>query len=243
MSEREEVLLEHGFMLHERPFRNTSLLVECMTERHGRIGLIAQGIRRSPGGRRALMQPFLPLKLSWIRRGELGRLTHVEADHGGQRLGGEASLAGFYVNELLLRLVPRGEGNDDVFSCYSLCLRGLASRAGVARTLRLFELSLLGALGYSVVLDEDARTGDPLRPDLMYVFELESGPTVIGADTADETYSGKHLIALRERALDDPDSLRAARRLLGRILRSYLGDRPLKSRDVLREIVEGGFSQ
>jgi len=243
MSDREEVLLEHGYMLHERPFRNTSLLVECVTERHGRIGLIAQGVRRVPGGRRALMQPFQPLRLSWVRRGDLGRLTHVEADHGGQPLGGEALLAGFYINELLLRLVPRGEGNDDIFSCYSLCLHGLASQVGVARTLRLFELRLLDALGYRVVLDEDALTGEPLLPDRVYAFELESGPTVVGAGTAEETYSGKHLIALRERALDDPDSLRAAKRLLGRILRSYLGDRPLKSREVLREIMDGGFSQ
>lgn len=243
MTDREEVLLEPGFVLHHRPFRNSSLLVDCLTARYGRVGLIAQGARRAESRRRALIQPFVPLRLSWVRRGDLGRLTHVEADRAALELAGEGLLAGFYINELLLRLVARGDGNDEVYSCYSSCVRALAARSGVARTLRLFELSLLTALGYSVVLDCDTHTGEPLRPDVAYAFELEAGPTTVGVRTADDTYSGKHLIALRERVLDDPESLRAARRLLGRILRSYLGDRPLKSHEVLREIMEGGFGR
>ncbi len=78
MSEREHVLLELGFVLHQRPYRNTSQLLECTTAEHGRVGLIARGSRRTNSRQRALLQPFVPLRLSWLRRGELGQLTHVE---------------------------------------------------------------------------------------------------------------------------------------------------------------------
>jgi DNA repair protein RecO (recombination protein O) len=243
MSEREEVLLEFGFVLHHRPFRNTSLIVECLTETHGRTAFVASGSRRSGTGHRALLQPFQPLKLSWVRRGELGRLTQVEALQRGLELKGDHLLAGFYCNELMLRLLPRGDRNDAVFSCYSSCLAALAGSDSVSRSLRLFELSLLDALGYRVELEHDVTTGAPLEAEREYGFELEGGPVILERQPAAERYSGKHLISLRNRSLDDPESLRVAKRLLSRILRSYLGERPLKSREVLKELVDGGFER
>lgn len=246
MSDRETVLLEQGFVLHQRPYRNTSQLLECVTAAHGRVALIARGSRRAASGQRALLQPFVPLQLSWLRRGELGRLTAVELDRGvageHRSLESQALLAGYYANELLLRLLARGDPNSEVFSCYSRCLAGLVARAGIARTLRLFELRLLRALGYGFELDCDARSGEPLQAEWQYTFEMEHGPTVsrdppAGADV----YSGADLIALREETLESPSSVKAAQRLLGRVLGMYLGDRPLKSRLVAHDIVERGL--
>ncbi|HEX7236616.1 MAG TPA: recombination protein O N-terminal domain-containing protein, partial [Gammaproteobacteria bacterium] len=99
MAEREQVLLEPGIVLHQRPYRDSSQLLECMTAAHGRMGLVARGSRRATTGQRALLQPFAPLKLSWIRRGDLGRLTHVEADAPSYALADQRLLAGFYANE------------------------------------------------------------------------------------------------------------------------------------------------
>ena len=242
MSEREQVLLEDGFVLHQRPYRNSSQLLDCVTARHGRVGLVARGSRSSAHPRRALLQPFVPLKLSWIRRGDLGRLTNVEADGPSWSLEGQRLLAGFYANELLLRLLARGDPNGDAFSCYSRCLAQLAEAASVARTLRIFELELLQALGYGLELDGDSTSGEPLRADASYVYELELG--IRRADIADsdaDLYPGRDLILLRERTLDDDGSLRTAQRLLGRALKSHLGDRPLKSRLVLQDIVSRGL--
>ncbi|HZF30753.1 MAG TPA: DNA repair protein RecO [Gammaproteobacteria bacterium] len=238
MSEREQVLLEGGFVLHQRPYRNTSQLLECVTAAHGRVGLVARGSRRPASRQRALLQPFVPLRLSWIRRGDLGRLTQVEASALPFDLAGLSLLAGYYASELLLRLTARGDPNAEVFSCYSRCLAQLAAHANVARALRLYELDLLRALGYGLELDAEADTGLPLRGDSTYVFELEAGARVVaktGAD--DEVYSGRELISLRERELDGDTALRAAQRLLGRALRAHLGDRPLRSRLVLQDIV------
>jgi DNA repair protein RecO (recombination protein O) len=238
MSEREQVLLEDGFVLHQRPYRDSSQLLECVTVQHGRVGLVARGSRRVGSRQRALLQPFAPVRLSWVRRGDLGRLTHVEAAGAIHDLGGQRLLAGYYANELLLRLTARGDPNAQVFSCYSRCLAQLAEDAPVAHTLRVFELELLRALGYALELDADAETGEALRPDADYVFDVETGPRAArGHDSETEVYTGRELISLREHELADDGSLRAAQRLLARVLQTYLGERPLRSRLVLQDIV------
>lgn len=243
MTEREQVLLEHGFVLHQRPYRDSSQLLECVTANHGRVGLVARGSRRTGNRQRALLQPFMPLRLSWLRRGELGRLTGVEADGLGHELTAQHLLAGFYANELLLRLTARSDANAEVFSCYSRCLSRLAAADPVARTMRLFELQLLQALGYGVELDGDASSGEPLRADARYVFELEHGLRCTERDDPDaDVYSGSDLISLRDAKLEDDGSLRTAQRLLGRVLRAHLGDRPLRSRLVLQDIVSRGLN-
>jgi DNA repair protein RecO (recombination protein O) len=247
MSEREHVLLELGFVLHQRPYRNTSQLLECLTALHGRVGLVARGSRRSTSrerGRRALLQPFVPLRLSWLQRGELGSLAQVEPAAASYDLEGERLLAGYYANELLLRLTARGDPNAEVFSCYSRCLADLAGGVHVARAIRIFELHLLGALGYGLELAAEAGTGAPLDPSLRYVYEIEHGARAAdrGDGDSEDVYSGRDLISLREETLDDETSLRTAQRLLGRVLRVYLGDRPLKSRLVLQDIVSRGLS-
>ena len=134
MAEREQVLLEPTFVLHQRPYRDSSQLLECMTAAHGRMGLVARGSRRATTGQRALLQPFAPLKVSWVRRGELGRLTHVEAEGLSHALEGQRLLAGFYANELLLRLTARDDPNPAIYSCYSRSLAELASGAQVGLT-------------------------------------------------------------------------------------------------------------
>jgi DNA repair protein RecO (recombination protein O) len=242
MAEREQVLLERGYVLHQRPYRESSQLLECMTALHGRMGLVARGSRRAGTRQRAHLQPFVPLKLSWIRRGDLGRLTHVEADGSSHDLTGQRLLAGYYANELLLRLLARGDPNGEVYSCYSRCLAQLGEAPSVARVLRVFELELLRALGYGLELDGDTTTGEPLQEERRYIYELEHGLRSVDAQDADaDIYSGRDLIALRDLTLDDDASLRTAQRLLGRALREHLGERPLKSRLVLQDIVSRGL--
>jgi DNA repair protein RecO (recombination protein O) len=243
MSEREEVLLEPAFVLHHRPYGNTSQILDCLTPTRGRVGLVARGSRRSSSGQRALLQPFIGLHVSWIRRGELGRLTHVEAAASWHELEGDSLLAGFYMNELVLRMLARSDANAEVFSCYSTKLQELGNGAATARTLRLFELGLLNALGYGPELRRDCESGEPLRAEWTYAFEPESGPRRTAADAGSESFRGKDLISLRERALDDADSLRAAKLLLGRSLAQHLGPRPLRTRGVLKAIVDRGLRQ
>ena len=241
MTDRESVQLEHAYLLHHRSYRNTSQLIECLTPNYGLVALVAQGSRRPKGGQRALLQPFLALQISWIRRSELGRLTHVELRPPASELGGEKLLAGFYMNELLLRLMAKGDANVAAFSCYSRALAELMSPTKTSRALRLFELRLLEALGYGLNLEHDIETGEPIRAERRYQFLPERGALPESSSTnGDDSYSGRELIALQREKLEDDSSLRAAKRLLSGVLRVYLGDRPLKTRSVLRELLDQG---
>ena len=238
MAERERVQLESGFVLHQRAYLNTSQLIECLTEHHGVIGLVAQGSRRRSSGRRAVLQPFSPLRLSWTRRTDLGRLTGVEAAGPALGLQGDNLFAGFYVNELVLRLMARGDANEAAYSCYSRCLADLATASVTARTVRLFELRLLQALGYGIELEHDVDTGNPIHPDGHYRFQLEHGFSPCSEPgAAADTYGGSELISLREERLEDAQSLRAAKRLLTQSLKVYLGERPLRTRSILEDVI------
>lgn len=242
MSEREVIQLEPGYLLHHRCYRNTSQMVDCLTARHGVVRLIAQGARRPQSRHRAILQPFVPLTLSWVRRGELGKLIHVESQAQGVALGTQQLMAGFYLNELVLRLLARGDANPAAFSCYSRCLAELATEGNVARPVRLFELRLLEALGYGLNLEHEADSGEPIRAESTYLFELERGLRACSrANGEHELFAGRDLVALREERLDDEASLRAAKRLLQRALSLYLGERPLKTRAVLRDMFDKGL--
>jgi DNA repair protein RecO (recombination protein O) len=177
-----------------------------------------------------------------LRRGELGRLTQVEGDGLALPLEGQRLLGGFYANELLLRLLARGDPNPDVFSCYSRCLSQLAGTAGLARSLRIFEYELLAALGYGLELGSEATNGEPVSAEAFYVFEVEQGLRRSAPGSPDEdVYPGRDLLSLTALALADDGSLRTAQRLLGRVLKTHLGDRPLKTRMVLQDIVSRGL--
>lgn len=238
----EKVHLQRAYVLHQRAYKNSSQLLDCLTENHGVVSLVAQGSRRAGRGQRALLQPFQPLHLSWSRRGELGRLTDVEIAEPAVPLGGNALFAGYYVNELMLRLVARGDANRSAYSCYIRCLAALAASPTVSSALRMFERDLLHALGYGIELEVDVDSGEPIRPELSYRFEMEHGARLHSGTThADSVFLGRELIALRDGELGDRESLRAARRLLKPVLAHYLGDRPLKSSLVMRELSGRGL--
>ena len=175
MTARTGAEAEPAYLLHQRPYRNTSQLLEVLTLGHGRVGLVAQGSRRPGRGTRALLQPFIPLKLSWTRRGELGKLTDVEAGSGALALAGNALLAGYYVNELMITLTSRDDPTAQLFAHYAQCLGELAAGdSSIARVLRLFEFRLLNELGFGLQLDVDCASGEPLLPDHKYLFSFDT---------------------------------------------------------------------
>ena len=243
MAEREQVLLERGFVLHQRPYRDSSQLLECVTGAHGRMGLVARGSRRAATRQRALLQPFVPLKLSWIRRGDLGRLTHVEADGPSYALEGQRLLAGFYANELLLRLTARGDPNSDVFSCYSRCLAQLGEAPSVARTLRVFELELLARARLRARARR--RVGDrraaARRRELRLRARARVSPCASSRTRA--RISTRAAICWRCGISSSTTTLVCALRsgYSGECCKAHLGDRPLQSRLVLQDIVSRGL--
>ena len=225
--------LEPGFVLHTRPYRESSLLVEAFAQASGRIALVARGARRPKSPYRGLLTPFRPLLLAWRGRGDLATLTSAEPEHGAAALSGAALLNGLYLNELLMRVLHRHDSHPELYADYANALRELGSRAPAEPVLRKFELRLMQAIGYGLVLDHDYRSGDLLQPTGRYHYVPEHGPTRERQTPAVEI-SGLTLAALRAECFDDPTTLREAKRLMRFLLAHHLGDKPLKSRELFR---------
>ena len=173
-----------GYVLHTRPWRETSLVVEAFTGEHGRLGLVARGVRQSRSRFRGLLLPFRLLLLSWSGRGELPTLTGADTEGPVRALRGRALFSGFYLNELLLKLLPRNDAHPELFEDYGRAIDELGGSGILDGVLRTFEKGLLDALGYGPTLDRAADTGDPIFPDRRYRYVPERGP--VESSDADE---------------------------------------------------------
>ncbi|MEM9305092.1 MAG: DNA repair protein RecO [Pseudomonadota bacterium] len=223
--------LQPAYVLHRRDYQETSLILEAMTRDHGRLGLLARGARRSKRGRAGTLQAFQPLLLSWSGRGELPVVTAVELAGTPPAMAPAVLPHGFYLNELLMALLPRDDAHAEVFYAYAEALAGLSGDAELA--LRRFETTLLRELGLAPDLETDAETGLPVSSGTRYRFELERGPVARNADSSAWTVDGDTLLGLQAGALAG-EQRREGRRLMQLVLAHYLGGRELKSRELFR---------
>lgn len=237
MSSSRRVQLEPAFLLHHRPYRDSSRIVEFYAHEQGRVSLFAKGARRAGSAMAPVLQPFVPLLISWSGPGDGGVLTGAELATSPVQLPPARLMSGFYLNELLLKLVPRQDPHPELYEAYALALEDLRSGPDEARALRLFEKRLLDALGYGLDYARVAATGAAVQPDGYYHVRPEHG--VLGvAETRDgaSVYRGADLLQLAGEQLDDAPSLQAARRLLRAQLDAPLEGRELRSRTVARAV-------
>ena len=228
-----KVALQPTYVLHVRPFRDTSAIVEALTAEHGRIALVARGARSAQSRWRGVLEPFRSLLMSWSGRGEMYTLSGAEEAGVSRRLRGEALVSGFYVNELLLNLLGRNDPHPEIFAAYATAVQSLASDTDGESTLRLFEKRLLEGLGYGLSLECDAVDGVPVAPDAIYHYLIERGAIPASTDAAvGVTVHGATLLALHRENLDDPVARREAKQLMRAVLRHYLGGRVLRSREL-----------
>ena len=226
------VELNPCYILHNRNYRETSLLLDVFSRRYGRISLVAKGARRQKNDSRALLQPGRKINIAWTMRRELGTLTRAEPCHGSNPQGASALLTVFYVNELLVRLLHRHEPHAELFDSYAETLEKLTDTTTEQVTLRIFEKRLLEALGYGLALDSDTE-GNAVRPDEDYNYLPERGPEpVTSPGPGGLAISGRTLLALAEENLGDEIVLAEAKQLMRKALGNLLGDKPLASREL-----------
>jgi DNA repair protein RecO (recombination protein O) len=232
-----------GYVLHLQPYRESSALVNLFTAQHGRVALVARGVRRSRSPVRALLQPFTPLLLSWSSRGDLGTLGSVERAMASKPLTGTGLLSGMYLNELLMRLTQRHEPLPELFRIYGHTLAALAEegvasdRAGIEPILRTFEVCLLEALGYGLALLHEAGSGLPVEAGKRYLYRPQFGPVSAGVDAypgSSVPVSGSTLLALAGQVQWNSSSRAEAKRVMRAEIDAHLGNRPLKSRALFR---------
>jgi DNA repair protein RecO (recombination protein O) len=223
-----------AFVLHARAYRETSLLLECLTRDHGRIGIVARGVRSQRGRlQRSLLEPFQPLLMDLQQRGELATLRGVEPAGTPLRLLGDAGLAGLYINELVVRLTERQDPHPELYTAYAQTLTRMVREQPLAWQLRRFERDLLAALGYALQLHEDADSGEPLLADALYIYRPEHGPVRCRA-VDPQAVRGCDLQSLLEDRLPDTPGLHALRGMMRALIRFHLGGVELRAWRVLR---------
>ena len=232
------VSLAAGWVLHTRPYRETSLLVEALTRDHGRVGLVARGARGPTSRVRGLLQPLQPLLLSWVGLGELCTLTGAEPRDMPPVIPATCLSHTFYLQELILRLLHRNDPHPGLFDVYGQALTNLSDASVPAESaLRVFENALLHELGYGLVLDHEVGEGNPIKADQRYTYRLEHGPVCGVAEEPGIAVSGAALQALASGRVREREHLREIKQLMRATLSLYLGERPLKSRELFYDAV------
>ena len=221
------IQLEPAYILHSRSFRETSLIVEAFTREHGRIAVVARGVKSPRSRWRNVLQPFRPLLLSWNQKSDLGTLTAADQVASPPALQGQALFCGLYLNELLMRLLHRGDPHAEVFERYRHALSELASDATPQPLLRVFEKHLLEATGYAMLLDRECDSGADIQPQSWYDYQPLRGP-ILRAGPGGNRVSGAALLALHAEILHT-ENLPELRMMMRSVIGYHLGDKPLAS--------------
>ena len=221
------IQLEPAYVLHSRPFRETSLIVEAFSRGHGRVAVVARGAKSSRSRWRNVLQPFRPLLLGWTQKSDLGTLTAADQVASPPALQGQALYCGLYLNELLMRLLLRGDPHAEVFERYRHALSELASESPPQPLLRLFEKHLLEAIGYAMLLDREADSGVDILPHGWYDYHPQRGAVAVPGPGKGRI-SGAALLALHGESLP-AEHLPELRVLMRKVISYHLGDKPLAS--------------
>ncbi|MEN9471718.1 MAG: repair protein RecO [Pseudomonadota bacterium] len=229
--------LQAAYILHTRPYRDTSLLIDAFTESHGRISLIAKGARGIRGKKsrfRGALQAFIPLLLSW--RGKTDLMNLLNAEPGNVQLScltGKLLVCGLYLNELLIRLLYRYDPHPQLFQAYQVALSTLPNNPNIA--LRLFEKKLLAELGYALYLHQESLTQQALLPDQSYQFIPSQGLVICLNKSIQKQllFSGASLLAMHHEKWDTPTHLLDAKRLFRLALNHLLEGKTIRSRELL----------
>ncbi len=239
MSSNRRVQQQPAYILHHRPFRDTSQLLDVFSRDHGKLSLVARGSRSAKSRLAGLLRPFQPLLLSWSLKTDLGTLTGAEINDRAQSLVGDALMAGYYVNELLLYLLHRHDPQSEIFVVYEETLAALAGGFDVVSTLRGFEIELLRLSGYALNLETEARTDRPLQPGQAYEFRPDEGAVPVERREGAMVFTGAQLLAIAAQDFESDECRRDAGRLLRRVIHYQLDGRELKTRKVLKDLLRG----
>ena len=238
---RRRVEHEPAYVLHSYPYKETSLIVEAFSRRMGRVALIAKGARRPRSALRGVLHAFQPLRLSWGGSGELNTLVTAEWQGGLPFLSGFGLMCGFYVNELILRLLPRDDSHEKLFDAYASSLERLGRGEPTAGVLRGFEKRLLAELGYAMLLDRDAESGAAIDPTMHYLYDPERGPIPAGGPAeghvaAEMVVRGSTLLDLDQDVFSNGQTMQQARGLMRALISHRLHGQTLHTRSVLLEL-------
>lgn len=234
-----KVDLHPCFILHQRAYRETSLILDVFSSGFGRVSLVAKGAKRGKSSQSLLLRPARKLNLAWSMRSEMGTLSAVEQAGPAYALSGRRLFTCFYLNELLIRMLHKHESHPELFRKYEQALIQLENTQSEEHVLRIFEKYLLKSLGYGLILDHDIATGQPVNDQIDYYYQIGAGPLRDKpVHDASIGISGRSLRALNNEDCWDDQIAREAKKLFRAILDNYTGERPLASRELYKSYLQ-----
>lgn len=237
MSPIERVEMEPAFLLHARPYRETSQILDILSQSHGRIGVVANGSRRPKSRWKNALRPFQLCQMSWSGRGDLFTLRAAEPVGAAAKVSGMPLMAAYYMNELLIALMHRCDPHPNLFTHYGGALASLANNEETELVLRRFEVALLAEIGYGIVVEHDVVDELALEANRKYEYVIDRGPVPVSDTHSGElVFQGSELLAIANGDRLDVEQLKSAKRLLRAVLNSSLGGRRLKTRQVMAEM-------
>ncbi|MGH8552249.1 MAG: DNA repair protein RecO [Methylococcales bacterium] len=228
MSQSQRVSLQSAFVLHKRPYSESSLLLDVFSCDYGKVALLAKGARRNRSRLAGILEPFVPLSLSWSGKSDLQLLTGAEAIPPGIQLIGHNLYCGLYLNELLNHFLHRHDAHQNLFSHYTSALVALSGQGEAEMALRYFELALLEEVGFGLQIERDAKRGEPIYADRRYEYRIGFG--LVESNDSQGGIAGSTLIHLARRNLEGRVQLAESKRMMRTIIDHHLAGKVLRSR-------------
>lgn len=225
-----------GFVLHSYVYKESSLVIDVFTRDYGRVALVAKGAKRPTSKLRGVLQTFQPLSIGWTGKSELRTLTTAEWIGGMIPLENSALLYGFYLNELLLKLLAREDPHHILFDHYVRALTRLATSESAQTVLRIFELALLKETGVAADLSIDTTTRQKVVPGEIYVVDPESGPRPARMGDEAPRMAGKTLLDMVSEDYSDQQTQLQSKLLMRYLLSYHLNGVPLQTRKILLDL-------
>lgn len=236
MINKKRIQNQSCWILHHRPYRETSNIIDVFTKEFGRISLIAKGARSAKSKFRGLLRPFSPLSVSWISSSNLGTLIDMEVNGNPILLFGDSLLSGYYLNELIIKLLHKDDSQNEIFDLYTSTIIELSKTNNIAPILRNFEIDLLKLIGYEINLDSEYITGDPLEASNLYEYSPGLGFEKTKKKTGLMIFHGDEIQLIKLKGFQSKNVLKSANRLLRNTIAFHLDGKILKTRKVLEEL-------
>ena len=224
---------QRAFVLHSYAYKESSLIVDLFTVENGRLAVIAKGAKRPASNLRGALLSLQPIEAIFSGRGEVKTLTQAQWLPGQPWLTGHALMCGMYLNELLIKLLPREDPHPQLFESYAATLLTLAESQEHSAILREFEISLLIEMGYALELKNDVRTGEALLPDTLYRYDPLAGPSAQGSGSL---VSGNALLSLGRGRFGNNSVAAEARDFVRTIINFHLERRTMRSSNVMHDL-------
>jgi DNA repair protein RecO (recombination protein O) len=224
--------LQRCFVLHRRPYSESSLILDVFSEEYGRLSIISKGARSKRSNLKGVLQAFTPLLMKWSGKGSMRTLRQAESISLAIPLTGINLYSAMYINELVVRVIEQETPYPALFLDYLTALTELAQTKNPEPALRRFELALLSSMGYGVDFLHCAGSGEMVSPEMTYRYRDQKGFMASIRHDPLMSFKGNELIAISERRFVTPEQLKAAKRFTRIALKPYLGGKPLKSREL-----------